>query len=59
MCHATEGTQDYVPVSIPGEALDAHRSHGDGLVGGAVPLGPGMIFSADCTPMLIPSARGS
>jgi hypothetical protein len=49
VCHRTEGTHDFVLISVAAAALDAHRTHGDGLVGEPVPGQPGKRFWSDCT----------
>jgi hypothetical protein len=55
LCHRTEGTQAFVMLSVPASAVDAHRAHGDGRVGDAVPGRPGMTFGPGCS-VVAPSA---
>lgn len=52
VCHATGGGS-YLLLSINGNAVDAHRSHGDALPGEPVPGMAGYAFGSDCVPELI------
>lgn len=50
LCHA-EGNGSYRMISVAREAEAAHRAHGDGKVGDAVPGRPGNVFNASCEPV--------
>lgn len=54
VCHLT-GTGAYIPLTINGNAVAAHRSHGDALPGEAVPGMPGYVFDSDCVPLRLPT----
>jgi probable HAF family extracellular repeat protein len=48
LCHYTgNGSYHLIDVSLDAEA--AHRAHGDGKIGEAVPGSPGKVFTASCT----------
>jgi hypothetical protein len=47
LCHRT-GNGRYVPIEVSVNAEPAHRAHGDGKVGEAVPGSPGRFFVAGC-----------
>lgn len=47
LCHRT-GNGRYHSISVSINAERAHRSHGDGMVGEAVPGNPGRVFTASC-----------
>lgn len=51
ICHRTEGTNDFIPITVALPALDAHLAHGDARVGDPVPGQPDMAFGPDCTPV--------
>jgi hypothetical protein len=48
LCHRT-GAGFYVPITISVSAEPAHRAHGDGKVGEAVPGQAGKVFGAGCS----------
>jgi hypothetical protein len=48
LCHRT-GNGSYHLIEISISAEPAHRAHGDGKVGEAVPSSPGKVFGAGCT----------
>jgi hypothetical protein len=48
VCHS-EGNGGFHLISVSANALDAHRRHGDGLVGDPVPAQPGKIFGPACS----------
>jgi hypothetical protein len=48
LCHKT-GSGRYVKITVSVNAEPAHRAHGDGEVGEAVPDLPGRTFSASCS----------
>jgi hypothetical protein len=47
LCHRT-GTGRYQPIEVSINAEAAHRGHGDGKIGEAVPGTPGKVFGAGC-----------
>jgi hypothetical protein len=47
LCHKT-GNGRYQPIEVSVNAEPAHRAHGDGKIGEAVPGSPGSIFGAGC-----------
>lgn len=49
LCHRTEGSNAFVPLTVAAAAVDAHLTHGDVRVGDAVPGQPGAIMAAACT----------
>lgn len=50
ICHWSEEEGAYEAISLPERAEDAHRDHGDGQVGEAVPGMSGYVFGEDCQP---------
>ena len=48
ICHKT-GNGSYHPIEISVNAEPAHRAHGDGMIGEAVPGLPGKIFGPGCS----------
>lgn len=48
LCHKT-GNGRYIPIEVSVNAEPAHRAHGDGVVGEAVPGQPGNVFGEGCT----------
>jgi uncharacterized repeat protein (TIGR01451 family) len=48
LCHRT-GAGFYVLISVGVSAEPAHRAHGDGKVGEAVPGSPGKVFGSGCS----------
>lgn len=48
LCHRT-GNGRYQPIEVSSEAEPAHRAHGDGKVGEAVPGNAGKVFLAGCS----------
>jgi len=48
LCHRT-GAGFYVLISVGVSAEPAHRAHGDGKVGEAVPGSPGKVFGSACS----------
>jgi hypothetical protein len=38
ICHRTEGAEEFILISVAEPAVDAHVAHGDGRVGGLVPV---------------------
>jgi len=48
LCHKT-GNGRYIPIEVSVNAEPAHRAHGDGMVGEAVPGSPGSVFGQGCT----------
>jgi hypothetical protein len=48
LCHHT-GSGKYVEITVSVNAEAAHRAHGDGKIGEAVPGMPGKFFGAGCT----------
>jgi hypothetical protein len=53
ICHRTSGAAEFVPMSLPPAAVQAHMDHGDAPVGAPVPGQSGMRFAADCTAVAI------
>ena len=51
VCHRTNGTNPFIPLSVSPAALDAHLAHGDAVPGAAVPGDTGMVFNDACTPV--------
>jgi hypothetical protein len=49
ICHVTQGSGEFILMSVPPSALDAHMRHGDARPGDPVPERSGMKFAADCT----------
>jgi hypothetical protein len=49
VCHRTEGTNNFVLITIAAPSVEAHLNHGDGRVGDPVPGQPGTVFDANCT----------
>lgn len=49
VCHVT-GSGRFVPLTVNGNAVPGHRSHGDALPGEPVPGMAGYEFNADCVP---------
>jgi hypothetical protein len=49
VCHRTEGTNQFVPMTVADATIDTLIAHGDARPGDAVPGQPGMILSPDCT----------
>ena len=49
LCHRTEGSHAFVPLTVAAAAVDAHLTHGDVRIGDAVPGEPAAIMTADCT----------
>ena len=47
LCHST-GTGSYHMIDVSDSAEPAHRAHGDGKVGDAVPGSPKMVFDQNC-----------
>jgi hypothetical protein len=47
LCHKT-GNGKYVEINVSVSAEPAHRAHGDGKPGEAVPGLPGKLFTATC-----------
>ena len=47
ICHRT-GNGSFHIIEISVSAVPAHRAHGDGMVGEAVPGSPGKVFTATC-----------
>jgi len=47
LCHRT-GNGQYHAISVSDSAERAHRAHGDGMVGEAVPGSAGRVFTASC-----------
>lgn len=50
LCHVT-GNGAFRLINVSRSAEPAHRAHGDGEPGGAVPGMPGVVFDAECTPV--------
>jgi hypothetical protein len=48
LCHKT-GNGSYHLIEVSVNAEPAHRAHGDGKIGEAVPGSPGKVFGASCT----------
>ena len=48
LCHRT-GNGSYHLISVAENAEPAHRAHGDGRIGEAVPGSPGKVFGAGCS----------
>lgn len=48
LCHKT-GAGKYVPIDVDVDAEPAHRAHGDGEIGDAVPGLPGATFGVACS----------
>ena len=48
LCHRT-GNGQYHLISVSVNAEPAHRGHGDGMVGEAVPGSPDRVFTASCS----------
>jgi hypothetical protein len=48
LCHRT-GNGRYQPIEISINAEPAHRAHGDGKIGEAVPGVTGKVFGAGCS----------
>jgi uncharacterized repeat protein (TIGR01451 family) len=48
LCHRT-GNGSYHLIEVAVSAEPAHRAHGDGKIGEAVPASPGKVFAADCS----------
>lgn len=51
LCHRTEGTNGFVPITIADPAVDTHIAHGDMYVGDPVPGHTGMVFDGNCHPI--------
>ena len=51
LCHRTEGSNGFVPLTVAAAAVGAHLSHGDIRVGDPVPGQGGAIMTAGCTTM--------
>ena len=51
LCHRTESGENrsYRSISVGQSAEPAHRAHGDGKVGEAVPGSPGRVFGSGCS----------
>jgi hypothetical protein len=47
LCHRT-GNGQYHLIEVSVTAEPAHRAHGDGKIGEAVPGNPGMVFGPGC-----------
>ncbi len=47
LCHRT-GSGSYIRIEVSQNAESAHRAHGDGAPGEAVPATPGKIFDGEC-----------
>jgi hypothetical protein len=47
ICHRT-GNGSFHMIEISVNAVPAHRAHGDGMVGEAVPGSPGKVFTDSC-----------
>ena len=47
LCHRT-GNGSYHQIEVSVDAAPAHRAHGDGKIGDAVPGMPGKVFGANC-----------
>ena len=47
LCHRT-GNDSYHLIEVSVNAEPAHRAHGDGRIGEAVPGSPGKVFDAGC-----------
>src|SRR5687768_17334159 len=47
LCHRTEGSTEFVPLTVAVAAVDPHLAHGDVRVGDAVPGQPGAIMTAE------------
>lgn len=50
VCHLND-TGSFTLINVTTSALPAHLAHGDGVPGGPVPGGNGLIFDANCTPV--------
>jgi len=48
ICHRT-GNGSYHQIEISVNAVPAHRAHGDGMIGEAVPGSPGKVFGPGCS----------
>jgi hypothetical protein len=48
LCHRT-GNGRFVSLTVSVSAEPAHRAHGDGAIGEAVPNQPGKVFGAGCS----------
>jgi hypothetical protein len=53
ICHRTSGAAEFVPLSVPASAVEAHMEHGDARVGDPLPGQPDMKFAADCTTVAV------
>lgn len=51
LCHRSDGSRGYVPISVAEPAVSAHLAHGDVRVGDPVPGAAGMEFDASCQPV--------
>jgi len=51
ICHRTEGTNEFILISIADPAVETHIAHGDGRVGDPVPKLEGYVFDETCTPV--------
>lgn len=49
ICHRSEGTNQFVPLTVADATIDTLIAHGDARPGDPVPGQPGMILSPDCT----------
>jgi hypothetical protein len=50
LCHRTEGSNDFIRITVADAAVAAHLAHGDGAIGDPVPNLPGMVFDDNCVP---------
>lgn len=48
ICHRTQGTTEFMLISVAAIALDGHLGHGDGRPGDPVPDQPDRTFGSDC-----------
>jgi len=55
ICHRTQGSQEFMLLSVAASAAAGHMAHGDGRVGDPMPGAPGTTFGADCTASVAPT----
>jgi Putative metal-binding motif/Glycosyl hydrolase family 99/Glycosyltransferase WbsX len=56
LCHR-QGNGAYHLIDVADDSVQAHRAHGDGVVGGRVPGSNGFVFDQSCVPVAVDADR--